>query len=205
MTKDRRPGLAFCDDCLRKALNISRYHLSEKGISETAAAAGLVREWDTCTLCGKRRVVTKATNPKSGKKVGTQLAGELHRIIHEGMPLNTLRVIGLELPALREPPIRTPSRSPRSPVQALRNRTDAISALTYKSRPSGRLGPEAVNFFRNVRLRSLFASRCFRLRWNRALSPLSADMTTPEYQGPSKADYSASLTMRPWLLNPGLC
>ena len=63
-----RPGLAFCDDCLRKVLNISRYHLSEKGISETAAAARLVREWDTCIICGKRRVITKATNPKSGRK-----------------------------------------------------------------------------------------------------------------------------------------
>jgi hypothetical protein len=48
----------------------------------------------------------------------------------------------------------------------------------YKSRPSGRLGVEAVNFLRNARFRSLFASLCFRWRWNRALSPLIADMVT---------------------------
>src|SRR6516164_9138952 len=33
-------------------------------------------------------------------------------------------------------------------------------------------------FFRNARLRSLLASLCFRWRWNRALSPLIADMVT---------------------------
>jgi hypothetical protein len=48
----------------------------------------------------------------------------------------------------------------------------------YRSRPDGRLGADAVNLFRNTRLRSLFASFCFRCRLNRALSPLSADMVT---------------------------
>jgi hypothetical protein len=48
----------------------------------------------------------------------------------------------------------------------------------YKSRLSGRLGVDAVNFLRNARFRSLFASLCFRWRWNRALSPLIADMPT---------------------------
>jgi hypothetical protein len=48
----------------------------------------------------------------------------------------------------------------------------------YKSQPSGRLGVEAATFFRNARLRSLFASLCFRYRWKRALSPLIADMVT---------------------------
>jgi hypothetical protein len=48
----------------------------------------------------------------------------------------------------------------------------------YKSRPSGRLGAEAVNFFRNAWLRSLRASLLVRSRWKRALSPLSSDMVT---------------------------
>ena len=39
-------------------------------------------------------------------------------------------------------------------------------------------GDESATFFRNARLRSLFASLCFRGRWNRALSPLIADMVT---------------------------
>ena len=46
----------------------------------------------------------------------------------------------------------------------------------YKSRLSGRLGVEAVNFLRNAWLRSLRASLFFRSRWKRALSPLIADM-----------------------------
>ena len=54
----------------------------------------------------------------------------------------------------------------------------AFYAWLYKSRPFGRLGDEAATFFRNARLRSLFASLCFRWRWNRALSPLIADMVT---------------------------
>ena len=55
----------------------------------------------------------------------------------------------------------------------------ALYASLYKSRPSGRLvGDEVATFFRNARSRSLFASLCFRWRWNRALSPLIADMVT---------------------------
>jgi hypothetical protein len=46
----------------------------------------------------------------------------------------------------------------------------------YKSRPSGRRRAGAANSFRNARMRSLRASLFFRVRWNRALSPLSADM-----------------------------
>ena len=48
----------------------------------------------------------------------------------------------------------------------------------YKSRPLGRLGPEAANFLRNCWLRSLLASLLFRSRLKRALSPLIADMVT---------------------------
>ena len=51
-------------------------------------------------------------------------------------------------------------------------------SAAYKSRPSGRRGVEAATFFRNARYPSLFASLCFRWRWNRALSPLIADMVT---------------------------
>jgi hypothetical protein len=49
-------------------------------------------------------------------------------------------------------------------------------ASAHKLRPSGSLGVEAVNFLRNARLCSLFATLCFRSRWKRALSPLMADM-----------------------------
>jgi hypothetical protein len=53
-----------------------------------------------------------------------------------------------------------------------------VSCAAYRSRPSGRLGAGAVNFFRNAWLRSLRASLAFRSRWKRALSPVSADMVT---------------------------
>ena len=57
----------------------------------------------------------------------------------------------------------------------------AFYASLYKSRPSGRLvGDEVATSFRNARLRSLLASLCFRWRWNRALSPLIADMVSQE-------------------------
>ena len=56
----------------------------------------------------------------------------------------------------------------------------------YKSRPSGRRGAEVVKPFFRARVRSLFASLCFRSRWKRALSPLIADMVTQAYQIPTQ-------------------
>jgi hypothetical protein len=53
-----------------------------------------------------------------------------------------------------------------------------VLRTAYKSRPSGHLGTEAVDFFRNAWLRSLRASLLFLSRWKRALSPLSSDMVT---------------------------
>ena len=73
------------------------------------------------------------------------------------------------------PPARR-SAVERRPLR--RTKEVLFYASLYKSRPSGRLGDEDATFFRNARLRSLFASLCFRWRWNRALSPLIADMVT---------------------------
>ena len=56
--------------------------------------------------------------------------------------------------------------------------------------PSGRGGVEVLNFFLNARLRSLFASLCFRSRWKRALSPLIADIVTQAYQIHAKLEKS---------------
>ena len=58
-----------------------------------------------------------------------------------------------------------------------------VPRSAYNARPSGRRGREAINLC-SALLRSLFASFCFRLRKKRALSPLSADMLTQEYQDP---------------------
>jgi len=71
-----------------------------------------------------------------------------------------------------------------------------VLRTAYKSRPSGRLGVEAVNFFRNTWLRSLRASLFFRSRWKRALSPLSADMVTQDYHPPARLanNYSVGVT-----------
>jgi hypothetical protein len=65
-------------------------------------------------------------------------------------------------------------------------------ARHYRSRPDGRLGADAVNLFRNTLLRSLFASLCFRWRWNRALSPLIADMVTPSVTDPGSTRHRSA-------------
>jgi len=44
----------------------------------------------------------------------------------------------------------------------------------YRSRPSGRRGAASANFFLNSWARSRRATLAFRIRWNRALSPLIA-------------------------------
>lgn len=56
----RNAGVPYCDDCIRKALNIARIHLNELGMAENAGAAGLLRNWDIRATCGERRVTTKA-------------------------------------------------------------------------------------------------------------------------------------------------
>lgn len=55
-----RPGLAVCDDCLRKLLAMSRTSLCEKDMADNAAAVGLIRERNVCILCGDERITTKA-------------------------------------------------------------------------------------------------------------------------------------------------
>ena len=63
-----KPGLPFCDDCLRSTLGISRNHLPEKAMNENAVAVGLIREWEVCIVCGRRRVITKAQSLDLGKQ-----------------------------------------------------------------------------------------------------------------------------------------
>jgi hypothetical protein len=55
-----RPGLPFCDDCLRKTLHISRSNLPERGMVENAAAIGLTRKQGVCIVCGRERITTTA-------------------------------------------------------------------------------------------------------------------------------------------------
>ena len=59
-----RPGLAFCDDCLRKMLSIHRSNLPEKGMADNAVALGFERKQDTCIVCGQNRITTKAREPE---------------------------------------------------------------------------------------------------------------------------------------------
>jgi hypothetical protein len=56
----KNAGVPYCDECVRRALRISRTLLNEKGMAENADRLGLVRDWDICRSCGGRRVTTKA-------------------------------------------------------------------------------------------------------------------------------------------------
>jgi hypothetical protein len=52
-------GKACCDDCVRKKLNITRSHLTERDMHEVAIRAGFTRELGKCSVCGAQRVITK--------------------------------------------------------------------------------------------------------------------------------------------------
>ena len=60
----RRPGMALCDECIRKALVLSRSMVPERSLSENAAKRGFVRERGRCECCGKTVVTTKAIADK---------------------------------------------------------------------------------------------------------------------------------------------
>jgi hypothetical protein len=52
-------GIAYCDDCVRKKLKITRAHLTERDMHHVAIQAGFTREFGECSVCGTQRVITK--------------------------------------------------------------------------------------------------------------------------------------------------
>jgi hypothetical protein len=52
-------GIAYCDDCVRKRLKITRAHLTERDMHDVAIQAGFTRELSKCSVCGTQRVITK--------------------------------------------------------------------------------------------------------------------------------------------------
>jgi hypothetical protein len=60
----KSPGMAFCDECLRTALEVTRTMVPERSMSENAAARGFVRQRATCAHCRKTAVVTTASANK---------------------------------------------------------------------------------------------------------------------------------------------
>jgi len=54
-------GIAYCDDCVRKRLKITRAHLTERDMHDVAIQAGFTREFGKCSVCGTQRVITKGT------------------------------------------------------------------------------------------------------------------------------------------------
>jgi hypothetical protein len=52
-------GKAYCDDCVRKRLKITRPHLTERDMHDVAIQAGFTREFGKCSICGAQRVITK--------------------------------------------------------------------------------------------------------------------------------------------------
>jgi len=54
-----KPGLTFCDDCVREALGTTRASLTEKDLHTNAVSVGLSRAPGLCSSCGKQRIVTR--------------------------------------------------------------------------------------------------------------------------------------------------
>jgi hypothetical protein len=54
-------GIAYCDDCVRERLEITRAHLTERDMHDVAIQAGFTRELGKCSVCGTQRVITKGT------------------------------------------------------------------------------------------------------------------------------------------------
>ena len=44
-------GIAYCDDCVRKRLKITRAHLTERDMHDVAIQAGFTRELGKCLFC----------------------------------------------------------------------------------------------------------------------------------------------------------
>jgi hypothetical protein len=57
---------AFCDACLRNALNISRIQASATNITANAAEVGLDRKRGLCSVCKAKRTVT--TTPRTDRR-----------------------------------------------------------------------------------------------------------------------------------------
>ena len=51
--------IAYCDDCLRKILHISRARMNERNITAIAADLGLNRRPGKCPVCGVARLVNQ--------------------------------------------------------------------------------------------------------------------------------------------------
>jgi hypothetical protein len=54
-----KPGLDFCDECVREALGTTRANLTEKDLHTNAVTVGLRRAPGLCSSCGKQRIVTR--------------------------------------------------------------------------------------------------------------------------------------------------
>src|SRR6516164_453925 len=54
-----KPGLNFCDECVREALGTTRANLTEKDLHTNAVSVGLCRAPGLCSSCGKQRIVTR--------------------------------------------------------------------------------------------------------------------------------------------------
>ena len=54
-----KPGLNFCDQCVREALRTTRAILTEKDLHTNAVIVGLRRAPGLCSSCGKQRIVTR--------------------------------------------------------------------------------------------------------------------------------------------------
>jgi hypothetical protein len=55
----RNPGLAYCDDCLRNALSITRANFTERDAAFVATENGFVRAAARCSVCGVERRTSK--------------------------------------------------------------------------------------------------------------------------------------------------
>ena len=54
-----KPGMNFCDECVREALGTTRAKLTEKDLHTNAVIVGLRRAPGLCSSCGKQRIVTR--------------------------------------------------------------------------------------------------------------------------------------------------
>jgi hypothetical protein len=74
-----KPGLDFCDECVREALGTTRANLTEKDLHTNAVTVGLRRAPGLCSSCGKQRIVTRTVRFRQACVSGGRfiLGGEL--------------------------------------------------------------------------------------------------------------------------------
>ena len=58
----RRPGKAFCDDCVAKIANVAVHHATLAAI-ELGATPTFTRDRRACGMCGQARSVTRSLRP----------------------------------------------------------------------------------------------------------------------------------------------